>query len=236
LVLLAPFFDFVREAITERLGSLDDSFSCSSNMRAQSVLWKRRMPSEAMPFRFVYLKGFPGSEEFGLDLGWSDRPNFPSTNWFSTLIERGLSLEAKEFPGVPCKVPLISDLLLGPAADLFESPTFEAVSPSLSRLANAVTASFRSEGGIEHLRELLQISGLDHEFKAARTVAGARRIAPELFNVFESPLSTDWQFVNLLTGLGPNDCDAALAAPCAVACVLLEEHAIPFLQSNLAPT
>lgn len=233
--LIQPYFDFVRAAIAEQLASLDPLF-VAHTARSQSVIFVRQLSSGPMPFRFICLTGMHQREEFGLDIGWSDERKLPNDDYFGILLERGLSIDSREIPHAPCCVPLISRVVLGSAEDLFDVPAFEATPPSLARLAQAARDSFASDASMKRLRSLCASAGLAHEIEEARSPAGARRMAPKLFGVFDSPLPEHWGMIQFLAGLRPSDCDAALSGPCAVAGALLAEYAVPLLQSdNLTP-
>lgn len=230
--LIKNFFDYARGAIAEFLESSELAWAASINSRSQSVLWTRHLPSGKMPFQFIQLKGFSQREEFSLDVGWNTKQKFPSVDYFSILLERGLPPESQDKPKAACYVPLISDLILGEARDMFELPSFEVNPPTLERLAQAVKDCRSNSGGMKRLRELCEVSDLEDELESAVSNAGSLQLARELFNVEGVPLSTDWQFIDHLTGLRPSDCDNALAGPCAIACVLLAQQALPFLMSE----
>lgn len=232
LSLIPEFFEYVRDALAEQLVHIDHSFSPPVGKRGQSVLWTKRVSSNLMPFRFVKLWGYHGREEFGINIGWSNEPTFPSSDFFEVLADRGLPMDSREPPDVPSQVPLISDFILGAAGDAFDTPNFEALPPSLDRLAEAVRCSFATSLGLERLRGMCEVSGVEDQLKFARTKAGARRVAVEIFNVRERPLPTDWQFVKLLTEIVPEDIEAAVSGPTALACMLLVERAFPLLQSD----
>jgi hypothetical protein len=234
--LIRSFFDYVNSALTEYCALSDASFTTFINARSQSVVWVQSTRSKALPYRFISLNGFPGSEEFGLDIAWSDDRKFPSASYFSVLLERGLPLDGRSVPPAPCQVPVISDLVLGSARAWFDAPTFRATAPSVDRLAQAVTESFLSDASTHRLSSLWRNAGVDGAPDIARTMAVARRVVPELFDVFDSPTPTDWQLVDYLTGIKTTDCDSALSGPCAVACFLLGEFALPMLRAeNLTP-
>lgn len=230
------YFEYARDAICETIERHDPLFVPSSNKRKKSVLWVKRLPTGRMPYRFVHLTCFPGREEFGVDIGWSTDRTIPLTDYYSVLLEHGLRPDDRCVPCEPCQVPLISHLVLGSARDWFSEPNIEAIPPSIDRLASAIKDCFDSPTSLERLRDFCDVAGLGDRFEAARTIEGARLLAPKLFNVFGAPLSTDWQIVQYLTGVHAVDVNDALAGPCAIACVLLEEFAMPLLQSeNLTP-